>query len=84
MAQAHHQPVRVAGYIRAAQMVGEQEKHKVGRAVFDAHGNACRIGVRVEPAGRQAVALEETLRALRVGLVALSEQLTMGDVKVPV
>ena len=26
----------------------------------------------------------ETLRALRVGLVALSEQLTMGDVKVPV
>jgi hypothetical protein len=26
----------------------------------------------------------ETLRALRLGLVALSEQLTMGDVKVPV
>ena len=78
-------------------MIGEQAEHQVGLAIFDPHGNPPRAGVIVKPTNWQLVALVdalrggtlnpaqiETLRALRVGLVALSEQLTMGDVKVPV
>jgi hypothetical protein len=78
-------------------VVGEQEEHQVRRAVLDSHGNPRRSSVIIEPPDWKSVALVdalrggtlnpaqmEALRALRVGLVALSEQLTIGDVKVPV
>ena len=49
MAQAHHQPVRVAGHVRTAQLVGEQEEHQVGISILDPYGNPRRIGVIVKP-----------------------------------
>jgi len=78
-------------------VIREQEEYQVGLVVFDTHGDARRTGVIVKSPDGQPIALVdvlrggtlnpaqmETLRALRVGLVALSEQLTIGDVKVPV